>query len=57
MKFDLIISEKLGHDIYVMANGAVYLKYAGNMQHIGSTGTTVKELRSNMEKYVCLSHL
>ena len=51
MKFDLILSEQLGYDTYIMTNGAVYLKYADNMQHIGSTGSTVKELRSNMEKY------
>lgn len=52
MKFDLLLSEKLGYDIYIMANGAVYFKYAGNMQHIGTTGSTIHELRDNMEKYI-----
>ena len=52
MKFNLLLSEKLGHDVYVMANGAIYFKYAGNMQHIGSTSSTIVELRDNMEKYV-----
>ena len=35
MKFDLILTNKLGYDVYIMANGAVYFKYAGNTQHIG----------------------
>lgn len=52
MKFNLLLSEKLGYDTHVMANGAVYFKYAGNMQHIGTTANTVVELRNNMEKYV-----
>ena len=52
MKFDLILTNKLGYDIYIMANGAVYFKYAGNTQHIGTTASTVAELRYNMKKYV-----
>ena len=52
MKFNLISSEQLGYDVYVMANGAIYFKHHGNIQHIGSTANTVAELRYNMEKYV-----
>ena len=52
MKFDLILSEQLGYDVYIMANGAVYFKYADNTQHIGTTASTVAELRYNMKKYV-----
>ena len=52
MKFNLILPEQLGYDVYVMANGAVYFKQVGNTQHSGSTANTVHELRSNMEKYV-----
>ena len=52
MKFNLMLSEQLGYDVYVMANGAIYFKHHGNTQHIGTTANTVHELRSNMEKYV-----
>ena len=52
MKFNLLLSEKLGHDVYVMTNGAIYLQFKGNQYHIGTTGSTIHELRDNMEKYV-----
>lgn len=52
MKFNLILSEKLGHDVYVMNSGAIYLQLKGNQYHIGTTGSTIHELRNNMEKYV-----
>ena len=52
MKFDLIMSEKLGHDIYIKNNGTIWLKQHGNMHMVGTTGDHVEDIRKNVEQYV-----
>lgn len=52
MKFDLIMSETIGHDLYIKSNGTIWLKQHGNMHMVGTTGDHIEDIRSNVEKYV-----
>lgn len=53
MIFHPYLSNLVKQDIYVMRNGAIYLRHAGCQYHVGNVGTTsMLELHDNVEQYV-----
>lgn len=52
MKFDLLLSEKLGRDTYISHNGGIFIKTGSNTHHIGTTASSIAELRFNMNQYI-----
>ena len=52
MRYFPNLSVTLEQDIYINNNGLVYLQKGTNMHHIGSTSSSIAELRNAMDKYI-----
>ena len=52
MRYFPNLSVTLEQDIFINNNGLVYLQQGTNMHHIGTTNSSIAELRNAMEKYV-----
>lgn len=52
MRYFPNLSVTLEQDIFINNNGLVYLQQGTNMHHIGSTSSSIAELRNAMDKYI-----
>lgn len=46
------LSNMFNADVYIMNNGAIYLQIKSNQYHIGTTGSSIPELRAEVEKFI-----
>lgn len=52
MKYFPNLSNTLGHEIFIDNKGLVYLQVRSNMLRIGSTNSSIAELRLEIDKYI-----
>lgn len=52
MKYNPHLSNILDVDIFVMNSGAVYYQFNSNMYHLGTTSSSISELRSQLDNYM-----
>lgn len=55
MKPNKYLTTLLNTDVYILNNGDIYLKVAGTLHRIGTTSSSVPELRLEASKYVYTS--
>ena len=52
MRYFPNLSNTLGHEIFIDNKGLVYLQVRSNMLRIGSTNSSIAELRLEIDKYI-----
>lgn len=52
MRYFPNLSVTLEQDIFINNNGLVYLQQGTYMYHIGTTNSSISELRNAMDKYI-----
>ena len=55
MKANKYLSTLLNTNVYILNSGDIYLKIAGTLQRIGTTSSSVPELRLEADKYIYTS--
>lgn len=52
MQYNPHLSNQLDCDIFIQHNGVIYLQFKSNMYNIGTTASSVSELRDAVSKYI-----
>ena len=52
MKPNKYLTTLLNTDVYILNNGDIYLKIASTLHRIGTTSSSVPELRVEVDKYI-----